>query len=122
MVVRFHRQLVTAAQTAALKNSAPIGRCHSLAEAVHTHTATDLRLIRTFYHFSFLTLKIIAILRFVPFNTGTTLYRKGFDSVNLDSAMRIGVKSIQLLGFFFASFQAETCSRFYSFFFPFRIG
>ncbi len=67
MVVRFDRQLVAAAQTTALKDSAPISGSHTLAKAVYTHTAADLRLIRTFYHFSFLTLKIIAIIRFVPF-------------------------------------------------------
>jgi hypothetical protein len=93
VIVRFDRQLVAAAQTTALKNSAPIGGSHALTKAVHTHTAADLRLIRTFYHFSFLTLKIIAGIRCLPFNTGTTLYRKAFDSVNLDSALRIGLSA-----------------------------
>jgi hypothetical protein len=85
MIVGSHRQLLTTAQTTALEHGASIGGCHALAEAMHAHTAADLRLVRTFYHFSFLTLKIIAIIRFVPFNIGTTLYRMGPDSVNLDS-------------------------------------
>jgi hypothetical protein len=74
--------LVTASQAAAFENSAPISRGHALAESMHAHSAADLWLVRTFYHFSFLTLKIIAVFRILPFKTGTVLYRKGFDSVN----------------------------------------
>ena len=109
---------MTATQTTALENSASIGRRHALAEAVYTHTASDLRLIRTFYHFSFLTLKIIAIIWFVPFNIGTTLYRKGPDSVNLEKRWSPTSPDIGTS----ASSPAEACSRFYSFFFPLRIG
>jgi hypothetical protein len=60
VIVDSHRQFLAAAQTAALENRAPISRGHALAEPMHAHTAADLRLIRTFYHFSFLTLKITA--------------------------------------------------------------
>src|SRR5687768_9497815 len=51
---------MAASQTTALQNCAPISSCHALAETMDAHTAADLRLIRTFRHSSFLTLKIIA--------------------------------------------------------------
>jgi hypothetical protein len=51
---------MTTAQTTALENSAPICSRHALAKPVDAHAAADLRLIRTFGHSSFLTLKIIA--------------------------------------------------------------
>ena len=48
---------MAAAQSAALENSAPISRSHALAESMHAHAAADLRLIRSFWHSSFLALK-----------------------------------------------------------------
>jgi hypothetical protein len=51
---------MAAAQTTALQNSASISSRHALAKTMHAHAAADLRLIGTFHHFSFLTLKITA--------------------------------------------------------------
>src|SRR5688500_1758348 len=68
------------------------------------HAATNLRLIRTFYHFSFLTLYItassmnfsnsaenagldICTVCFWFAKTGRTLYRNDSDTVNLDSML-----------------------------------
>jgi hypothetical protein len=51
---------MAAPQTTAFQDGAPIGGRHALTETMHAHTATDFRLIRTFRHSSFLTLKIIA--------------------------------------------------------------
>jgi hypothetical protein len=51
---------MAAAQTTALQNGAAISCRHTLAETMHAHAAADLWLVRTFNHFSFLTLKIIA--------------------------------------------------------------
>jgi hypothetical protein len=51
---------MAAAQATTLKHSAPVRSRHALAKPMHAHAAADLRLVRTFYHFSFLTLKIIA--------------------------------------------------------------
>jgi hypothetical protein len=61
MLVGSHRQLLATAQAAALKNRATIRRCHAAAESVYTDTAADFRLIRTFRHSSFLTLKILLL-------------------------------------------------------------
>lgn len=112
MLIGGRRQFMTPAQTSALKNRAPISRSHAFTETVHAHAATDLRLIRTFCHSSFLTSKIIAVrclslvsittkflksicrLKFKVqaqlirrhfVKTSRVLYRNGFDSVNLDS-------------------------------------
>jgi hypothetical protein len=54
MFVGSHCEFMAAAQAAAFEHSAPIGRGHALAEAMHTHAAADFRLIRTFGHSSFL--------------------------------------------------------------------
>jgi hypothetical protein len=81
MVVGGLRQLRATTQAAALEHRAPICRSHALAKAVHAHAAADLRLIRTFGHSSFLVSKIMA----AAFQSGTTLYRRASDSVNLDS-------------------------------------
>jgi hypothetical protein len=88
VLVGSHSQLFATAQSAALQDGAPVGCRHALAESVHAHTAADFRLVRTFRHSSFLTLKNTAlglecsikyaICQFI----GMTLYRKGFDSVN----------------------------------------
>jgi hypothetical protein len=92
---------MAAAQASAFQNSAPISRRHAFAKTMHAHTAADLRLVRTFHHFSFLTLKITAssiyfsklqhlqaglgIYRVNPVpKTGRTLYRNDSDSVNFD--------------------------------------
>ena len=48
-------------QASPLKHLATICTCHALAKTMHAHAAADLRLVRTFNHFSFLTLKIIAL-------------------------------------------------------------
>jgi len=61
MLVGSHSQLFATAQAAALQDCAPIGRRHAAAEAMHAHTAADFRLIRTFRHSSFLTLKIVLL-------------------------------------------------------------
>ena len=90
MLVGSHRQLIATTQAAAFEYSAPISRGHALAESMHAQAAADLRLIRTFYHSSFLTLKILRrvcwlrsiYLQIEPTQIGTTLYRKGSDSVN----------------------------------------
>ena len=66
MIVGSHRKPLAAAQAPALEHLAPIGRGHALAETMHAHTAADLRLVRTFHHFSFLTLKIITVSSFCP--------------------------------------------------------
>jgi hypothetical protein len=52
---------LAAAQATAFENSAPISRGHALAETMHAHAAADFRLIRTFRHSSFLTLKILLV-------------------------------------------------------------
>jgi hypothetical protein len=57
VLVGSHRQLLATAQASALEHRAPISRRHTTAEAMDTHTAADFRLIRTFRHSSFLTLK-----------------------------------------------------------------
>ena len=87
-------------QAAAFKHSTAISRRHSFAEPMHAHTAADFWLVRSFWHSSFLTLNTLLLINiqnldiyamlfydfFLPgLDTGTTLYRKGFDSVNLDS-------------------------------------
>jgi hypothetical protein len=83
-----HSQLFATAQAAALQDCAPIGCRHAAAESVHAHTTADFRLVRTFRHSSFLTLKILPWVWSAVLNIairqliGTTLYRKGFDSVN----------------------------------------
>jgi hypothetical protein len=51
---------MAAAQTSAFQDSTPISSRHALAKTMHAHAAADLRLIRTFHHFSFLALKITA--------------------------------------------------------------
>jgi hypothetical protein len=53
--------LIATAQAAALENCAPVSCRHALAESVDAHTAADFRLIRTFYHSSFLTLKMLLL-------------------------------------------------------------
>jgi hypothetical protein len=52
---------MAAAQTAALENGASVCCGHSLAEAVHAHATANFRLISTFRHCSFLTLKILLL-------------------------------------------------------------
>jgi hypothetical protein len=73
-------KFIAPAQAAALEHGASVSRRHATAETMYAHAAADFRLIRTFGHSTFLISKIIAKAK-----TGTTLYRKGFDSVNLDS-------------------------------------
>jgi hypothetical protein len=88
VLVGSHRQLLATAQAAALQDGTPIGCRHALAESVHAHTAADFRLVRTFRHSSFLTLEILPWVWSAVLNMqycqliGTTLYRKGSDSVN----------------------------------------
>jgi hypothetical protein len=59
VLVGSYSQLFATAQAAAFQNRAPIGCRHALAESMHAHTAADFRLVRTFWHSSFLTLKIL---------------------------------------------------------------
>jgi hypothetical protein len=59
VLVGSHRQLLSTAESAAFQDRAPIGCRHALAESVHAHAAADFRLVRTFRHSSFLTLKIL---------------------------------------------------------------
>jgi hypothetical protein len=59
VLVGSHRQLLATAQAAALQDGATIGCRHALAESMHAHSAADFRLVRTFWHSSFLTLKIL---------------------------------------------------------------
>jgi hypothetical protein len=61
VLVGSHSQLSATAQATALENRAPISRGHSLAESMNSHTAADFRLIRTFHHSSFLTLKMLLL-------------------------------------------------------------
>jgi hypothetical protein len=61
VLIGSHRQLLATAQAAALENRAPISRRHAIAESMDAHTAADFRLIRTFYHSSFLTLKMLLL-------------------------------------------------------------
>jgi hypothetical protein len=61
VLVGSHSQLLATAQAAALEDCAPIGRCHAVAESMHAHAAADFRLVRTFRHSSFLTLKILPL-------------------------------------------------------------
>jgi len=83
MLIGGLRQLLAAPQSSALQHRAPIGCRHALAKAMHAHAAADLRLIRTFGHSTFLISKNNGgwLLQ-----TGTTLYRRASDSVNLDSS------------------------------------
>jgi hypothetical protein len=57
VLIGSHRQLLATAQAAALENRAPVSRRHAAAKPMNSHTAADFRLIRTFRHSSFLTLK-----------------------------------------------------------------
>jgi hypothetical protein len=57
---------MAAAQTTAFENGAAVRSRHALAKSMNAHTAADLRLVRTFGHSSFLTLKIIAYDRAKP--------------------------------------------------------
>jgi hypothetical protein len=54
MLVHGNSQAMSAAQTAALKDLAPISSCHASTEAVHAHPAADFRLVRTLRHSSLL--------------------------------------------------------------------
>jgi hypothetical protein len=60
MFVGGHSEFMSTAQAAAFEHGTPIRSGHALAETMHTHTAADFRLIRTFRHSSFLVSKIIA--------------------------------------------------------------
>ena len=62
MFVHRHGQFAAAAQAAALQNRASVSRCHALAKTVHTHTAANLGLIRSFWHSSFLTLNTLLLI------------------------------------------------------------
>jgi hypothetical protein len=68
---------MAAAQTAALKNCAPIRSRHALSKSMDAHAAANLGLIRTFGHSSFLTLKIIAVLPYLAGKSSTTKGTKG---------------------------------------------
>lgn len=46
-------KFVAALQAAALENSAPVGGGHARAEAMHTHAAADLGLVRSLGHSTF---------------------------------------------------------------------
>jgi hypothetical protein len=61
VLVGGHSQLLATAQAAALEDCAPIGCRHAVAESMHAHAAADFRLVRTFRHSSFLTLKILLL-------------------------------------------------------------
>jgi hypothetical protein len=50
VVVCFRGQLVTAAQTTALQNIAPVSSFHARSKAMHTHAAAFLRLVRSLRH------------------------------------------------------------------------
>src|SRR5512143_1721066 len=51
VVVRAGRQLVTAAQAAALQDCPSVGGGHARAVAVHAHAPADLGLIRSLRHY-----------------------------------------------------------------------
>jgi hypothetical protein len=61
VLVGSYCQLLATAQAAALQDCATIGCRHAFAESMHAHTAADFRLVRTFRHSSFLTLKILLL-------------------------------------------------------------
>jgi hypothetical protein len=74
VIVGGHSQILATTQAAALQDCAPISCRHALAESMHAHAAADFRLVRTFWHSSFLTLKILrldfdaVLICNVPFN------------------------------------------------------